>query len=802
MDQGNLPLPSVPSGQQALSTPPAAPAAGRFAFADADLDHEEGGGGGFKRMLGAVLYYKWLVLGITAVGLAAGLLLSRHANLSYTAEARLWVAGVPDRNAQMQGPIQSPELLRGRAWVELLGSYAVLDPVVQEHRLYLRFRSRDRDVMAGFHADSGYTPGAYSLIVDETGAQVELHEERAGLIERVPAGSPVGAALGMRWNPPRQLLTPGRQIDFRLVHPRAATRYVTQAMDANIVGENFLMLRFSNENPELSASILNSLATQYVEVAAELKRAQLEEFRDILERQLTYSEENLRQAELALENFRVQTITLPSDQATPINPGIEATRAPALSSYFQLSIDREALQRDRNSIQRLIATASTEPLSVDALTAIPTVTQSPELMQALTELTTARANVRALSQQYTAEHPLMRQALEQVNRLQTQIVPQLASAVVASLDARLSEMDRLVTSAAGDLRAIPPRTIDEARLTRAVQSAAALYNELRGRYESARLATETTIPDVRVLDLASVPQFPSSNPRIQIILLALLGSMGLGIGLAILLERMDPRIRYPEQVSDGFRLTILGALPNLARTRRGSRAVDRAEVVEALRGVRLSLQHAYGTAGPMMVTVSSPGPGDGKTFLTTNLGLAFAELGRKTIVIDGDTRRGTMHRLLRIDRTPGLTDFLAGRASLDQIIRETDSPDLQVIPCGTRLAASPDLLSSPRMGQLLAHIRSRYQVILFDSPPLGAGVDPLVLATATGNIVIVFRTLTTNKAVAEAKLAMLSQLPVRVLGAVVNGVRSEIGYRYYSYLPGYTSEDEEAGPSARLLEPA
>lgn len=439
---------------------------------------------------------------------------------------------------------------------------------------------------------------------------------------------------------------------------------------------------------------------------------------------------------------------------------------------------------------------------MDALTAIPTVTQSPELMQALTELTTARANVRALSQQYTAEHPLMRQALEQVNRLQTQIVPQLASAVVASLDARLSEMDRLVTSAAGDLRAIPPRTIDEARLTRAVQSAAALYNELRGRYESARLATETTIPDVRVLDFASVPQFPSSNPRIQILLLALLGSMGLGIGLAILLERMDPRIRYPEQVSDGFRLTILGALPNLARTRRGSRAVDRAEVVEALRGVRLSLQHAYGTAGPMMVTVSSPGPGDGKTFLTTNLGLAFAELGRKTIVIDGDTRRGTMHRLLRIDRTPGLTDFLAGRASLDQIIRETDSPDLQVIPCGTRLAASPDLLSSPRMGQLLAHIRSRYQVILFDSPPLGAGVDPLVLATATGNIVIVFRTLTTNKAVAEAKLAMLSQLPVRVLGAVVNGVRSEIGYRYYSYLPGYTSEDEEAGPSARLLEPA
>lgn len=802
MDQGNLPVPSIPSESQAFAPSQISPNGGRFSFADGDPDHEEGGGGGIKRILGAVLYYKWLVLGLTVAGCVAGVLVSRQAKLSYQAEARLWVAGVPDRNAQMQGPIQSPELLRGRAWLELLGSYAVLDPVVQQHRLHLRFRAHDRDVMAGFHADSGYTPGSYFLLVDEAGTNVELHEERVGRIERVSVGSAIGRELGMSWAPAAASLTPNRRVDFRLVHPRTASRYITQSIEASIAGDNFLMLRFSNENADMAASILNTLATQYLEVAADLKRAQLEEFRDILERQLTYSEENLRQAELALESFRVQTITLPSDQATPINPGIEATRAPALSGYFQLSIDREALQRDRDAIQRLIANAVTEPVSVDALTSIPTVARSPELMQALTELTTGRANVRALGQQYTDEHPLMRQALEHVNRLQASVIPQLAGNVVASLDSRLGEMDRLVASAAGDLRAIPPRAIDEARLTRAVQSAAALYNELRGRYESARLATETTIPDVRVLDYASVPQFPANNPRIQIILLAFVGSLGLGIGLAILLERMDPRLRYPEQVSDGFRLTILGALPNLARTRRGSRAVDRAEIIEALRGIRLSLQNAYGTAGPMMVTISSPGPGDGKTFLSTNLGLAFAELGRKTLIIDGDTRRGTMHRLLNLERTPGLTDFLAGRASIDEIIRETDSPDLHVIPCGTRLAASPDLLSSPRMGLLLARIRSAYQVILFDSPPLGAGVDPLVLSTVTGNMVVVFRTLTTNRAVAEAKLAMLNQLPVRVLGAVVNGVRSEVGYRYYSYLPGYVSENEDPGKSSRLLEPA
>ena len=804
MDRENLPA-RVNSTEQPVEIVSDQPAsAQRFAFADSDYPGDGDAGSDFlRRALAAVVYYKWLILGIVILGTAAGVAASRFIDPQYTARARLWVS-VATRDSDFEGPIQSAELLQGGAWLELLSSYAVLDPVVREQRLYLEYRSRDRDVLSAFMADSVYTPGSYTVSVDAAGRTLELKDSDGSVLERAAVGAPIGASIGVHWQPDASALLPTRNIVFRLLHPRSAAGRLSAAVDAQMIsGGSFLFLTYRGSHPEQVAQVTNELAKQYVDVAAELKRGKLSELRAILETQLTYAEENLRQAELALESFRVSTITLPTD-AAPVTPGVEATRASAYSNFFDLKIQREALARDRDAIRRVLADAANTTLPVDALAAVGAVQASPELQQALAELTAQRATLRALQQQYTDEHPLVRTSQSSVNHLQDVVVPQLAGAVAANLNERIAAADDLIGSASDELREIPPRAIDESRLTRSVVTAATLYNELRQRYESARLATETAIPDVRILDAASVPQYPDSNLTILVMLAALVASLGLGVGLAIALERLDPRIRYPEQVSDRLRLPILGGLPHLQSATRRNGRPDRTEAVEALRSVRLNLTHAYGAAGPMMLTVSSPGPGDGKSFVTGNLGLSFADLGRRTLLIDGDTRRGTLHRLLGVERIPGLTDYLAGRAELDDVIRPTSTTGLDVIPCGTRFASAPELLSSPRMGMLLARIRSSYQVILVDSPPLGAGVDPLVLATATGNIMVVVRTGTTDRAMAEAKISMLDQLPIRVLGAVVNGLRANSGYRYYqyySYLPGYTADDE-AGERVKLLEPA
>jgi tyrosine-protein kinase Etk/Wzc len=193
-----------------------------------------------------------------------------------------------------------------------------------------------------------------------------------------------------------------------------------------------------------------------------------------------------------------------------------------------------------------------------------------------------------------------------------------------------------------------------------------------------------------------------------------------------------------------------------------------------------------------MFTISSPGAGDGKSLVSSNLALSFAEAGYRTVLVDGDTRRGQLHAMFGANRRPGLLDYLGGDAPLDAVLRNSTHEKLTLIPCGTRRHRGPELLHSQAMLQLITDLRERFDVIIVDSPPLGAGVDPFVLGAATGNMVVVLRTGATDRKMAEAKLKLLERLPIRPLGAVLNDIRAQGVYRYYTYLYGYTtSEDDE-----------
>ncbi len=237
-------------------------------------------------------------------------------------------------------------------------------------------------------------------------------------------------------------------------------------------------------------------------------------------------------------------------------------------------------------------------------------------------------------------------------------------------------------------------------------------------------------------------------------------------------------------------LTILGAVPHVQR--RNGDGKDTAPVIEALRGLRLRVVHAHGTAGPALVTVTSPGKGDGKSFVTANLAIAFAEAGYRTLLIDGDIRCGSLHRVLRIARKPGLTELLGGSAPQAQAIKATGHASLSFLPCGSRTPSGPELLSTAPMARLITSLRPSYDAILIDSPPLAAGVDAYALGTMTGTILLVLRAGYSNRELAEAKLDVLGNLPVRVLGAVLNDVRLGGEYRYYSYyMAGYDLDADE-----------
>ena len=312
------------------------------------------------------------------------------------------------------------------------------------------------------------------------------------------------------------------------------------------------------------------------------------------------------------------------------------------------------------------------------------------------------------------------------------------------------------------------------------------------RYENSRLQEASSLPDVRILDRAVPPVRPTKNKKVIIIALGTLLGLAAGVGMAFVLDLTDKRFRYVDQVSSGLGLTILGVIPEIRRAKgRSASPEEAAQVIESFRTVRLNLLHMVPDATSIALTITSPMPGDGKSLISSNLAFSFAEAGYRTLLIDGDTRRGELHRTLGLERIPGLLDHLADGAPLDGILRQTSHPHLTLMPSGSRHRNAPELMGSDRMRKLIAAMRARYDVIIVDSPPLGAGIDPFVLGTVTGQLMLVVRAGETDRMLAEAKLQVVDQLPIRLVGAVLNDVRTSLDeYKYYSYSEGYGAVDE------------
>jgi capsular exopolysaccharide synthesis family protein len=755
----------------------------------------------YRRYLAAVLRYRWLLVLGGVLGLGLGYGFKKIRKPQYQAQATIWLQSSSQQpGAQTQGPIQQAQLFGSTAWTDLLRSYVVLDEVVRRMHLFLQPQSPgDSTALATLRLGQRFRPGLYRLAVDRSGRQFSLYAVRGGVeIQHGAVGDSIGQSLGFAWAPDASVLRAGRSITFTVSTPRDAAVNLSNQLQASIPPQgNFLRLTLSGTNPSLTAATLNAVAQQFVQVAAQLKTEKLDELTRILGQQLRSAEEDLRHKEGSLEGFRVATITLPSDRASPVAPGLAQTRDPVFENYFAMKVDREGLRRDREALQTVLATANDSSNLVVSLEAIPAVRNATELMGTLTDLTQKQAELRALRNRYTEEYlPLQRLAAD-VAVLKRQTIPGLARSLVAGIQQREQETDGRIASASRDLRQIPARAIEEARLSRDVSIAENLYTNLQARYEEARLTEVSSIPDVRILDAAVTPEQPLKSVTRLMLLGGLVGGLGLAVVLALALDRFDRRIRYPEQVTRDMGLAILGVVPRV-KGGKGMGGEDAAQVLEALRTVRLNLVHAYGSAGPLVVTITSPGAGDGKSFIASNLANAFADMGHRTLLIDGDTRRGMLHRVLNLQRKPGLLDHLSGRATRDEIVQRAPTSSVDFIGSGTRKSGGPELLASSTMSQLLTSLRSGYSVIILDSPPLGAGVDALMLGTLAGSIMLVLRTGVTDRELAQVKLDHLYRLPIRLLGAVLNDVRADAAYRYYYssyYLPGYESKDEDAEPA-------
>lgn len=780
-DPRSLPVPGVMGAPSAF---PQAPPA----------DEEQGIQWG--RYIAALQRYRWLILGVTILGTALAGFATRFIKPEYTASATIWIESPRSEGA---APIRAEQLLQQTfAWVELLRTPVVLDSAVLKMKLYLEPKDpKDSTLFRGFTLLNRFYPGQYLLAVSEDGRTWELRMKSGGLApDRGAAGDSVGRRFGFAWLPPRERLGRDREIEFTVRHPRdASMRLAGNLITETATDGNFLRVGLTGTDPHRIANTLNAVTDQFVALAADLKTRKVVDLMGVLEKQVEYAADNVAKTESALENYRTRTITQPSE--TPIVSGLAATQNPVLSNYFERKLQAEAMREDREALEAVLRRAQGGDFSVDAFQTVASVQAAPDLKLALAEVSSAEAELRALRFRYTDQHKPVQDLTARVNQLKGEIVPQYATALIGQLRAQERELNQSIATRTRELQSIPTRTITEQKLTRDAMSAERLYLELQSRYEEAKLAAASAQPDVRVLSEAVPPTQPAQNEALRLVLMGFLASLGAAVALAILLDQLDKRFRYPEQVTNELGLAILGAVPTINKTKVNERDPEEAaQIIEAFRTIRLNLAHSYGAAGPVLLTISSPSPGDGKSLIASNLALSFAEAGYRTVLVDGDIRRGELHRMFNLSRRPGLMDCLTGDASLEDVLQPTTHQGLSVVPCGSRRHQGPELLGSAAMQGMMSELKSRFQVVLVDSPPLSAGIDPFVLSASTGNMMVVLRSGETDRTLAEEKLKLMDRLPVRVLGAVINSTTTGGAYRYYHYVYGYTTEDE--GASARL----
>ncbi len=799
----------MPSGNSHLPVPSAPPRGierdalgpGR-AFRQDDAEE----GVDWRRLWRVLLRFRWLIVLVAFAGSAAGFVASRFVKPKYVAEATVWIDESDRRNygASDRGPIRPGQNFEAEAWVALLRSYSVLDSVARDLRLYLSFKAPADSVAGrGFDVAAQFRPGTYELQTDETGGAYVLSTADGTELERGKLGDSIGTRFGFRWAPPAGSIAANRRVVFSLTSPREAAQWLAQGLDAHIDEEgNFLSLQLSGPNPQRLTAIVNALAARYVAVAADMQRLKLTERTKILGQQVTYAQQSLDRAERALQGFRERTITLPGDPADTRSGGASDTggsSSPDLAAgavateFFQVQLEREGLARDRDAINRVLKAAGDGAVDVDHLAAIPAVEHNGPLTDVVKEWTTKAATLRALRYRYADAYPPLARLADEVSALERVTIPQLARDLVTSLDARGQQLDGRLAGAGQRLRAVPARSMQAARLRRDYDLQSTLFANLQQRLNESQVAEATTVPDVRIFDPAAVPEHPSRNTAWRIILMSVVASLGIGIVAAVVLDRIDPSVRYPVQVSRDMGLAILGTVPHVNLRGRDAALLpdDEPAFLEALRGIRMNLEYAYGAAGPVVFALTSPGAGDGKSLIASNLACMFAGGRRRTLLIDADIRRGVQHRRCAGQRRPGLAEYLRGAVPLDQILQRTQY-GFDLIACGLRAREAPELLDGPGMPRLLALLRPNYDVIVCDSPPLTAGIDPFVLGTATGNLVVILRTGVSHRDVTAAKLEVLERMPVRLLGAVLNDVPDDPAYGYYAYyLPGYESGDEQ-----------
>jgi len=588
---------------------------------------------------------------------------------------------------------------------------------------------------------------------------------------------------------------------------------VMSAVDFDPVRESDIIKIYArSRNPREAALLANTYAEAYRDRNIYMSRNKTRSFREFLESQAREKRKSLEETEGSLKDYMEQQgIVSLDDEAKRLIDQLASLEAQRDAADISLKEMQNALEnyqqqlpQQETNVARVVGEASDtyikqmqEQLARLEVQRDMTVVQNPGsagrdiLNEKVKEIDQQIAALRMKLQKRTDDFlrtltPAQGGVDDAAGYLKS-VKQKIIEAEIGtqSLQAKKRALSEAISEYEKKFDRIPGKSLQLARLQRARLSNEKLFLMVEEKFNETNITEQSNTGYIEIMERASVPGSPSSpKPFINLMIGIVLG-LTVGVLAAFIKEYMNVRVQTPEDVKRrGYtplspimdideEIARLGGQKIAAR----DKAVDAhlvtvsfpfSSIAESYRQMRTNLQFAKVGTPARTLMLTSPTQGDGKSTTVSNLAVAFAQTGKKVLLVDADLRRPMLHSLFRIERGAGLAELLTGKATFERVLRHTNVENLDLLPSGDIPPNPAEVLGSDEMREFVAAATKKYEMVLFDTSPVMAVTDPSVISTMTDGVVMVVSSGSTRMEDLEQSIELLEGVGGKVVGVVLN----------------------------------
>lgn len=552
-------------------------------------------------------------------------------------------------------------------------------------------------------------------------------------------------------------------------------------------------ISFESADPAMSAEIANAFASEFIQSNLQRKFDSSSYAREFVANQMAEAKQRVEQAERNLNDYSRSTGLIRTGDAAGQDSGAGAG-GESITSASLIQLNQAANQA---TADRVAAEGRWRAISSVPLLSSREVLGNATVSGLMTDRATTQAELQRELSKHLEDYPTVREKRAQLAKLDSELqsaAQSVRNSIRAEMLAAQGTEQALLAkleSLKGETLREQDKTVQYGLLKREADTNRTLYDGLLKRYNELNATAGISSSNVSIIDTAERPTVPTSPNMFKNLLLALLIGVGLAALTLFIKDQLDDAIRVPEDVESKLRLPLLGVVPKATGRDPDAEMGDpKSPVSEAYNSLRAALLYSTSAGLPQVMLVTSAQSAEGKTTTSFATAASLARMGRKVALIDADLRRPSIHRRFGLSNERGLTDLLTSGDPVETAVLATPQENLFVIASGPIPPSPTELVSSPRMEQVVQELARTYDVVVIDSPPiLGLADAPALSALADGVIFVVESDRSRRGSLKTALRRLRAMRPI-LLGAVLtkfdptrsgNRYSEYYGYQYYTY---------------------